>query len=87
MKDFRLIVSTPNGNALDRQVQMISVRGVDGELAVMAGHVPFCTAVKPCRCKIWTDDEDITAVIDAGMLVVGQEKVILLVGNMTIDEE
>lgn len=87
MKDFRLIVSTPNGNALDRQVQMLSVRGVDGDLAVMAGHVPFCTAVKSCRCKIWTDDEDITAVIDAGMLVVGQEKVILLVGTMTIDEE
>ena len=41
MKDFRLIVSTPNGNVLDRQVQMISVRGVDGELAVMGGHERF----------------------------------------------
>ncbi|MGN0771534.1 MAG: FoF1 ATP synthase subunit delta/epsilon [Christensenellales bacterium] len=86
MKNFQLIVSTPDGNAFDRQVQMLSLRGVDGDLAVMAGHVPFCTAIKPGRCKIWTDDEDLTAVTDAGMLVVGQDKVILLVGSMTIDE-
>ena len=52
MNTYNLIVSTPDGNVFDDKAEVLIVRGTEGELAVMAGHIPFITAVKPCECKI-----------------------------------
>ena len=45
MNTFRLTIATPDGAAFDGEADMLSVRGVMGDLAIMAGHVPFVTAV------------------------------------------
>ena len=52
MKSFLLKISSPEGDVFSGNAVNLSVRGTEGELAVMAGHVPFVTAVKPCDCKI-----------------------------------
>ena len=46
MKTFLLIISTPDGEMFNGEAVNISLRGVEGDLAVMAGHIPFVTAVK-----------------------------------------
>ena len=46
MKNYHLIISTPDGNVFDGEAAMLTVRGSEGELAVLAGHIPFITAVK-----------------------------------------
>ena len=45
MKTFKLIISSPEGNVFDGEATMLSLRGIEGELAVMAGHVPFITVI------------------------------------------
>ena len=78
MKTFKLRVTSPDGDSFSGDALMLVVRGVEGELAVMADHVPFVTAVKPCTVKIETEDEDIVAEIGGGMLSVTKEQTLLL---------
>ncbi len=79
MNTYKLIISTPDGSVFDDNAEVLIVRGTEGELAVMAGHVPFITAVKPCECKIiLSEAEEKQASIGGGILTVQQDKTTLL---------
>ena len=82
MNTFRLIVSSPDGTVFDGDVAILSLRGIAGELAVMAGHVPFVTTVVPCDCKLeFDDDSERIGHTEGGLLAVGKDKVTLLSGS------
>lgn len=79
MNTFHLIVSSPDGKLYDGDAVKISVRGIDGDLAVMAGHIPFITAVKACECRIELEDgSEKTGYTDSGLLCVSDETTTLL---------
>ena len=79
MNAYNLIISTPDGSVFDGDAAVLIARGTEGELAVMAGHIPFITAVKPCECKIiLPDDSERFATIGGGILTVTQDKTTLL---------
>lgn len=79
MNTYKLIISTPDGSVFDNEAISLVVRGTEGELAVMAGHIPFITAVKPCECKIMLADEsEKNASIGGGILTVQNDKTTLL---------
>ena len=52
MNNFRLVLSSPYGNIFDGYAQKLTLRGVEGDLAVLAGHVPMITEVKPGRTRL-----------------------------------
>lgn len=82
MKTFKLIISSPEGDLYNGLAECLSIRGVEGELAVMANHIPFVTAVKPCECKITLENDDVrSARIDGGILNVASDSVRLLAGS------
>ena len=81
MKLFKLIVSTPNGNALEKEITMLSVRGTEGSLAVMAGHIPFITTTKAGEVKIKTEGDEEIYEASSGMLTVTREATTLLCGT------
>ena len=84
MSLFKLTVSSPDGNVFNGEAFMLTVRGIEGELAVMAGHAPFVTTVKPCDCKIeLADGEEKVGHISGGVLTVSKEQVILLSGSFS----
>ena len=56
MTPFKLTVSSPDGNKFEGDVVQFTVRGTEGELAVLAGHIPFVTSVIKGKCDLWTDD-------------------------------
>jgi len=61
---------------------MLTLRGIEGELAVMAGHIPFITSVKPCDCKVIMEDgTEKIGRTDGGLLTVSKENVTLLCGS------
>ena len=78
MNTFTLNVTSPDGTSFSGDAVMLTARGVEGELAVMADHVPFVTALKPCTVKIVTETEEILADIGGGILSVTKEKTLLL---------
>lgn len=87
MNTFRLIVSSPDGDIFDDEVLMLIVRGTEGELAIMAGHAPFVTAVVSSECKVVLSDEsERTAHTEGGLLSVARDKVTLLSGSFRFTE-
>lgn len=79
MNKFRLTISSPDSNIFQGDAVKLSVRGIEGDLAVMAGHIPFITAVKECDCKIELEDEtEKIGHTDGGLLNVAKDEVILL---------
>ena len=45
MAAFHLQIVTMDGNVFDGQVQSVSCRTIHGDLAIMARHMNYCTAV------------------------------------------
>ena len=78
MNTFFLRIATPDGDSFKGEAIMLTVRGVEGELAVMAGHIPFVTSVKPCRIKIETEDDEFFANIGGGILSVSKDETVLM---------
>ncbi len=82
MSTFHLTVSSPDGNKFDGEVFKFDVRGVEGELAIMAGHIPFITSVIKAPCTVWLDeDKKKTAVSDGGLLTVDTDRVTFISGS------
>lgn len=82
MNTYKLTVAAPDGNVFDGEATCLTLRGTEGELAVMAGHIPFVTAVKPCVCRITLpDDRQRQGRVDGGLLTVAADGVTLLAGS------
>ena len=87
MNTFTLTVATPDGNRFSGEAAGLFVRGAEGDLAVLAGHTPFITAVQPGVCRIeLPDDTDRTARVDGGLLTVSADRVTLLSGTFRWEE-
>ena len=79
MNTYKLKISSPDGHLFDGEAVELIVRGADGELAVLAGHIPFITSVQPCDCKIELEDGTVKeATTLGGLLCVSKEEVTLL---------
>ena len=87
MNTFKLIIASPDGNKFDGEVIKLDVRGVMGELAVMAGHIPFVTSLVPSPCTLWFDDDTKkTAKLNGGLLTVDSKTTTLISGSFEFDE-
>ena len=45
MTTFHLQIATMDGNVFDGQVQSVSCRTIHGDLAILARHMNYCTAI------------------------------------------
>ena len=82
MNTYLLTISTPDGNLLKEQVTGLYLRGAEGDLAILANHVPFVTAVKAGECKVeLPDGSERHARTDGGLLSVAADGVTLLSGT------
>ena len=82
MKTFKFVISTPDGNLYEGDIVKVSLRGSEGDLAVMANHIPFVTSVKPCECKIELEDGTVKPLnVERGLLSVTTESVTLMSGS------
>lgn len=87
MKTYPLTVSTPDGDAFRDLAVKLCLRGEAGDLAILAGHVPFVTSVRPCDCKIELEDGTVrVAHTEGGILTVGKDRVTLLSGSFLFRE-
>ena len=75
MKKYHLRITTPAGNIFDGDAVRLSVRGVMGDLAIMAGHIPFVTALEDGEIKIYLSDIELnTTVLEEIMLWMSELK-------------
>ena len=87
MSTFPLIISSPDGDLFRGNAEMLILRGTEGDLAVMAGHVPFVTAVVRGNCVVITDTEERKeGVIDEGLLTVDADRTTVLTSSLVWNE-
>lgn len=82
MNTFNLTISSPDGDIFKDEINMISLRGTEGDFAIMAGHIPFVTAVVECDCKLeLSDNTEKTGHTKGGILSVSSIGVTFLSGS------
>ena len=88
MTPFSLKISSPEGDLFSGKVLSLSLRGTEGDLAVMAGHIPFISYVKECDCRILLENEkEIVSHTPGGILTVGKDETVFLCSAFTPKEE
>ncbi len=86
MNTYLLTISTPDGNLLSEEVYGLFLRGADGDLAILANHVPFITTVKPGTCRVeLADGTEKTGSVKSGILTVSKDGATLLSGSFNWD--
>ena len=84
MKTFPLIIASPDGDLYRGDAGMLILRGTEGDLAIMAGHVPFVTAVAKGNCVVITDTEERKeGIIEEGLLTVDADRTTVLTSGLT----
>ena len=85
MNTFRLKIVSPDGLHFDGDAVQLSVRGTEGELAILAGHVPYVTALVDSECRIYTEEDGQEVIKKAeirdGVLCVTKESTRVLVSG------
>ena len=90
MKKFHLQIAAPDGLRYDGDAVQISVRGIEGDLAVLAGHIPFVTALKAGECRVYVGENGETvrhAKYSGGMLTVSADTVRMISADFQWKEE
>lgn len=57
MRTFHLEIAAPDGKIYDGEAYMLSVRGIEGDLAILAGHIPFVTALASGAVRVYTSKD------------------------------
>ena len=84
MSTYPLIISSPDGDLFRGDAEMLILRGTEGDLAIMAGHIPFVTAVVRGNCVVVTGDgERKEGIIEEGILTVSEQNVTVLTSAVT----
>ncbi|MBP2001814.1 F-type H+-transporting ATPase subunit epsilon [Paenibacillus shirakamiensis] len=78
MNTFLLEIVTPERIVFSEQVESLSVRGEEGELGILAGHVPLVTPLKVAPISVKSGNTRATLAVHGGFLEVQKDKVILL---------
>lgn len=56
MKTFLLRIGTPDGLLFEGQVERVVARSITGDLAILAGHINFCTALGMGEAHVVLED-------------------------------
>lgn len=79
MKEYKLIISTPDGSQFDDNVVAFFARGTEGDFAILAGHTPFVTAIVECDVRFEIQDgTEYKGHCEGGIVTVEKNKVTLL---------
>ncbi len=78
MNSFYLQIVTPDGSVFDGQAELLTVRTIDGDVTVLAGHTDYVTALGMGRAKVTSNGEAHYAACIGGMLLVNEGKVKLV---------
>jgi F-type H+-transporting ATPase subunit epsilon len=87
MSTMRLEIVTPERKVYEKEVNMVVVKGVAGELGILPNHIPLVTPLKvaPVKAKIGNKEEFIA--VHGGFMEVRKDKVVILAEAAELGED
>lgn len=87
MSTFLLEIVTPERKVYAEQVNMVSVKGVEGELGILPNHIPLVTPLRiaPITVKKQGSKDEVIAV-NGGFMEVRKDKVVILAESAELPE-
>lgn len=73
MSGFHLQIVTPDGEFFDGSAERVKVRTISGDVAILAGHIPYVTALGIGEATVTVDGNTRRAAANGGMLSVTPE--------------
>ena len=87
MNTYKLRITTPSCDVYDDEAMQLSLRVTEGDIAIMAGHIPFVSAVVPGKCRVYLPTgEAKDGHCSGGLLAVTKENVRLLCSEFEWNE-
>lgn len=79
MSSFHLQIVSPDGKFYDGDAYQISVRTLEGEVAIRANHISYVTAIGAGECRVYKEqgDDPHRAACIGGFLSVSKDMVLL----------
>ena len=77
-KTFTLQIISPTRIFFDEEVDMVEMRTTEGEIGVLAGHIPLTTILEPGVLRIKTDGNVREAALHDGFVQIQKDKVTVL---------
>ena len=87
MRKMPIEIVTPERKVYENEVNMVIARGAEGDLGILAGHVPLVTTLKIGQIRLQTDAGEQVVAITGGFLEVKPEKVTVLAEAAELPEE
>ena len=84
---FQLDIVTPEAKIYSGEVEDVYLPGVEGELGVLANHVPLVTGLQPGELRYKVDGKVEERAVGEGFVEVTQEKVTVLTDLAVADAE
>jgi F-type H+-transporting ATPase subunit epsilon len=77
---FRAEVLTPEGEAFNDEVEMVSTRTTTGSIGVLANHAPLLATLEPTELRLYKSESDVVSFAQAeGYVQVADNRVLVLV--------
>lgn len=79
MKNFHLQIVSLDGMFFDGEAKRVSLRTITGDIAILAGHIPYVTAIGAGECRVYDDvvDHPRRAACIGGFVSVSKDKVLI----------
>lgn len=87
MSGFHLDIVTPDRSFFSEEVDMVIVKGIEGDLGILKGRAPVVTPLRIGKVRIFQNDiERIAAVVD-GYISVQKDKTIIVTDSAEWPDE
>ncbi|MEK5059551.1 F0F1 ATP synthase subunit epsilon [Paenibacillus shunpengii] len=87
MSTFLLEIVTPERLIYSEQADSLVVRGLEGELGILPGHVPFVTPLQIAPVTIKANGKEQKIAVAGGFVEVRKEKVVILAESAELANE
>ncbi|MWC27250.1 F0F1 ATP synthase subunit epsilon [Paenibacillus sp. MMS18-CY102] len=78
MSTLLLEIVTPERKVYAQEVNMVSVKGADGELGILPNHIPLVTPLRIAPVVIKKDGATETLAVSGGFIEIRKDKVVIL---------
>ncbi|WP_334072191.1 MULTISPECIES: F0F1 ATP synthase subunit epsilon [Paenibacillus] len=87
MSTFLLEIVTPEHVVFSEQVESLTVRGLEGELGILPGHIPFVTPLQVATIVVKAAGKTKNIAVHGGFVEVQSDKTIVLAESAELPEE